>query len=82
MPARERVRRLTTGVMRERAKDETLVTQLRRKPYEDCAWQSVREAITRLLSDQGVRHVAVERAEEGPQRTSAGKFREVVPLTE
>ena len=46
------------------------------------AWQSVREEITRLLFDHGVRHVTIERAEEGPQQTTAGKFREVIPLTE
>ncbi|GMV09901.1 MAG: hypothetical protein AMXMBFR55_16350 [Gemmatimonadota bacterium] len=45
-------------------------------------WQALRDELTHLLSERGLEHVAVERAEEAPEQSPGGKYREVIPLPE
>lgn len=45
-------------------------------------WRSVETALTRLLSEQNLEAVALERADEPPQQSAGGKFREVIPFGE
>ena len=47
----------------------------------DHVWQVVHTAITRLLSAHKLDHVTVERAEEPPERSPGGKYREIFPLS-
>ncbi|GAA4718597.1 Phenylacetate-coenzyme A ligase PaaK, adenylate-forming domain family [Promicromonospora umidemergens] len=44
-------------------------------------WQTVHTELTRLLTSHGLDDVTVTRADEPPQQTSGGKYREVIPLT-
>lgn len=43
-------------------------------------WQSVRASIGRALAAHGLENVAIEQAEEPPEQSAGGKFRQVVPL--
>ena len=43
-------------------------------------WAAALSAVTDLLGDLGLGHVAVERAPEAPQQSTGGKYRTVVPL--
>ena len=47
----------------------------------DHVWQTIRSEISRVLEEHGLAHVTVERAEEPPERSAGGKYREVIPLT-
>lgn len=47
----------------------------------DRVWQKVRTEITRLLAEHKLAHVTVERAEEPPEQSPGGKYREVIPLS-
>ena len=44
-------------------------------------WQSLYEALDRLLADHDLSHVQIERASEPPEQSTGGKFRQVIPLT-
>lgn len=46
----------------------------------DRVWEAVRTELTRLLARHQLDHVTVERAEEPPEQTPGGKYREVIPL--
>ncbi|MFC8126211.1 phenylacetate--CoA ligase family protein [Streptomyces sp. NPDC057302] len=46
----------------------------------DHAWRTAHEGLTRLLTDNKLDNVTVERAEEPPQQAPGGKYRTVVPL--
>ena len=46
----------------------------------DRAWQAVHTELTHLLSEQGLHHVAVERAEEPPEQSPGDKYRMIIPL--
>ncbi|MEV5596763.1 phenylacetate--CoA ligase family protein [Streptomyces sp. NPDC052496] len=46
----------------------------------DRVWDGARQELTRLLADNGLDHVTVERAEEPPQQAPGGKYRTVIPL--
>jgi hypothetical protein len=47
----------------------------------DHVWQGVRSQISRVLEEHGLAHVTIERAEEPPEQSAGGKYREVIPLT-
>jgi hypothetical protein len=47
----------------------------------DRVWQAVHTAITRLLAKHKLSHVTLERAEEPPERSPGGKYREIIPLS-
>ena len=44
-------------------------------------WPAVHAEITRLLTDNKLEHVTVERAEEPPEQSPGGKYREIIPLS-
>jgi len=44
-------------------------------------WQTVQTEITRLLAEHKLDHVMVERAEEPPEQSPGGKYREIIPLS-
>lgn len=44
------------------------------------AWQGVHKEIARLLSERGLGQVVVERAEELPEQSAGGKYRQVIPI--
>lgn len=46
----------------------------------DRIWQAVQTRLMRLLTEHKLDHVKVERAEEVPERSSGGKYREIIPL--
>ena len=46
----------------------------------DVVWQAVHTGIAHLLSEHGLDHVRVERAEEPPQQSPGGKYRTIIPL--
>lgn len=46
----------------------------------DRLWQAAHAAIARLLTEHKIEHVTIERAEEPPEQTAGGKFRQVIPL--
>ncbi len=48
----------------------------------DRVWVAVQAGIRRLLADHGLDHVALERAEEPPEQSKGGKFRQVLPLVD
>ncbi len=48
----------------------------------DRVWATVRTEIKRLFAEHGLDHVALERAEEPPEQSKGGKFRQVIPLSE
>lgn len=43
-------------------------------------WSNVRAALATVLARHGLQHVDIERADEAPQQTAGGKFREIIPL--
>lgn len=43
-------------------------------------WNSVQSSLTRLLTDHHLDHVAVEQADQPPEQSRGGKFRQVIPL--
>ena len=43
-------------------------------------WQEVTIELTRVLAAHKLDHVSLERAEEGPEQSAGGKYREVIPL--
>lgn len=43
-------------------------------------WEALHGQIQQLLTDHGLRDIRVERAEEPPEPTAAGKYRTIVPL--
>lgn len=47
----------------------------------DRVWAAVRSEIRRVLEEHGLAHVTIERAEEPPEQSAGGKYREVIPLT-
>jgi len=46
----------------------------------DRVWQVLHAELIGLLAAQGAAHVRIERAEEPPEQSRGGKFREVIPL--
>jgi len=46
----------------------------------DRVWQSLLGQLDRLFAERSLRHVAVERADEPPQQSIGGKYREIIPL--
>ena len=48
----------------------------------DRAWATVQTEMKRLFTEHGLDHVALERAEEPPEQSKGGKFRQVIPLAE
>ncbi len=49
--------------------------------HPDHVWQSVHTELTHLLTKHKLGHVTVERAEEPPEQSAGGKYREVIPLS-
>lgn len=47
----------------------------------DRVWKAVQIEITRLFTEHKLDHVVVERAEEPPEQSPGGKFREIIPLS-
>ena len=47
---------------------------------QDIIWKQVNTAIEDLLRERRLNNIAIERASELPEQSSAGKFREVLPL--
>lgn len=45
-------------------------------------WESVQAGVKRLLAEHGLEHVDLERADELPEQSEGGKFRQVIPLME
>lgn len=45
------------------------------------AWRAAQGEIARLLRRHNLDHVSVERAEEPPEQSAGGKYREVIPLS-
>lgn len=43
-------------------------------------WESLQANIKRLLNEHGLEHVVLERADEPPEQSEGGKFRQVIPL--
>lgn len=48
----------------------------------DRVWATMQTEIKRLFAEHGLDHVALERAEEPPEQSKGGKFRQVIPLAE
>lgn len=48
----------------------------------DRVWQAVRTEITRLLVEHKLAHVIIERAEEPPEQSPGGKYREIIPISD
>ncbi|ROT33468.1 phenylacetate--CoA ligase family protein [Micromonospora sp. HM5-17] len=48
----------------------------------DNLWHRVHDDITNLLASHSLGHVDVERANEPPQQTTGGKYRQIIPLTQ
>ncbi|KOG62386.1 coenzyme F390 synthetase [Streptomyces griseoflavus] len=46
----------------------------------DHVWHSTHQELTRLLTDNKLDHIAIQRAEEPPQQTPGGKYRTVIPF--
>ncbi len=46
----------------------------------DQVWRAAHTEIARVLAEQGLTHVAIERAEEPPEQSPGGKYRPVIPL--
>lgn len=47
---------------------------------QDNIWKEVKASIEGLLNERGIKGITIERANEQPEQSSAGKFREVIPL--
>lgn len=60
----------------------TLRVRLRYEPSadQDATWNQANDAITTLLKERGLDNITVERAQEPPEQSKGGKFREVIPL--
>jgi phenylacetate-CoA ligase len=43
-------------------------------------WPSALDEIRKVLRDRNLDHVTVERAEEPPEQSTGGKYREIVPI--
>lgn len=43
-------------------------------------WRAAHTEIARVLAEQGLAHVTIERAEEPPEQSPGGKYRSVIPL--
>lgn len=43
-------------------------------------WQAVHTELTRLLARHKLDHVTVEHAEELPEQSPGGKYREIIPM--
>jgi phenylacetate-CoA ligase len=52
-----------------------------RRAAGERVWRAVHAEISRVLADRGLSHIAVERADEPPEQSAGGKFREVIPLS-
>ena len=65
-------------------KPACLRIRLRPRPdvESDRLWQAVHDELSRPLAEHHLGHVAIEHADEPPQQSPGGKFREVVPLSE
>ena len=48
--------------------------------HTEHVWQAVRSEISRVLAEHALAHVTIERAEEPPEQSAGGKYREVIPL--
>lgn len=46
----------------------------------DRVWRAVHNEITRLLAENKLDHVTVERAEEPPEQSPGGKYRQIIPF--
>lgn len=46
----------------------------------DQVWRAAHTEIARVLAEQGLTHVTIERAEEPPEQSPGGKYRPVIPL--
>ncbi|MFI0264231.1 phenylacetate--CoA ligase family protein [Streptomyces sp. NPDC017056] len=46
----------------------------------DRVWRAAHSELTRLLADNKLDHVTVQRAEESPQQAAGGKYRTVIPF--
>ncbi|MFH8597863.1 phenylacetate--CoA ligase family protein [Streptomyces rimosus] len=46
----------------------------------DHVWHSTHQELTRLLTDNKLDHVTIQRAEEPPRQTAGGKYRTVIPF--
>jgi len=47
---------------------------------QDIIWKEVKSSIEHLLRERGLNNITIERANEPPEQSPAGKFREVIPL--
>ncbi|RJR51762.1 MAG: phenylacetate--CoA ligase family protein [Desulfobacteraceae bacterium] len=47
----------------------------------DHVWQALHTKLTRLLAEHELGYVTIERAEEPPEQSTGGKYREVIPFT-
>ena len=47
----------------------------------DQVWQAVQSEISHVLAEHRLDHVEVERAEEPPEQSPGGKYREIIPLS-
>jgi len=47
---------------------------------EDAVWREAEAGLRNVLAQNGLEHVAIERAGEPPEQGRGGKFREVIPL--
>jgi phenylacetate-CoA ligase len=45
-------------------------------------WETVQTEIKCLLAEHGLEHVDLERADEPPEQSKGGKFRQVLPFAE
>jgi putative adenylate-forming enzyme len=61
----------------------TLEMRLRVAPTanEDAVWREAEAGLRKVLTENGLEHVAIERAGEPPEQGRGGKFREVIPLS-
>ena len=48
----------------------------------DFVWRAVRGQIANVLAQHGLSHVRVERAEEAPEQSAGGKYRQIIPLAQ
>jgi phenylacetate-coenzyme A ligase PaaK-like adenylate-forming protein len=66
---------------------QTAPTTLRVRLYPaagtslDQVWQAVQSEISHVLAEHQLDHVEVERAEEPPEQSPGGKYREIIPLS-
>ena len=48
----------------------------------DAIWEKAQAELKRVIADHELDHVAIERADEPPEQTTGGKFRQVIPLSD